>query len=183
MDTYMRQFARVIVILGAVLFLPAVSPLRNGGAAGFRLEETYNPQQTLAIIVNKSNPVDNLPFDELRKIFLGQRSRWANGHRIAVVMLERGQPERQTILREVYRMSENDYNRHLLKGLFTGDVFVAPKTLSSPLVLRKFVFNAPGAIGYLRAADVDSSVKVVRVDGLLPADSEYRLQIDARAVN
>ena len=179
----MQRVKRVLIILGAVVLLPAVPPTRNGGAAGFRLEERHEARQSLAIIVNKSNPVDNLSFMELRRIFLGQRSRWPNGHRIAVVMLERGEPERETVLREVYRMKENDYTRHLLKGLFTGDVFVPPKTLSSPLVVRKFVFNAPGAIGYLRASDVDSSVKVVRVDGLLPADSEYRLQIDAKSVD
>ena len=176
----MRRFARVLVILGTVVSLPVVWPTRDGGAAGFHLEERYNPRQALAIVVNKSNPIDNLPFEELRKIFLGQRSRWTSGHRIAVVMLERGQPERETVLREVFRMSEKDYNRHLLKGLFTGDVFVAPKTLSSPVVVRKFVFNAPGAIGYLRASDVDTSVKVIRVDGLLPPEPDYRLQIDAK---
>lgn len=93
-------------------------------------------------------------------------------------MLDYGQPERQTILRLVYRMQEAQYQDHLLRGMFRGDVFVSPKTLSSPVVMRKFVFNAPGAIGYLRTTDVDGSVKVVRVDGLLPDDKDYRLQID-----
>jgi len=53
-----------------------------------------------------------------------------------------------------------------------------PRTLASPSIVRKFVFNAPGAIGYLRASDVDDSVKVVRIDGLLPEQKDYRLQID-----
>jgi hypothetical protein len=127
--------------------------------------------------------VDNLTLAELRKIFLGTRSHWPNGRRIAVVMLESGYAERETILRDVYHMSEDRYRDHFLKGLFTDDVFVSPKTLSAPAVVRKFVFNAPGAIGYLRASDADDSVKVVRIDGLLPADKDYRLQIDAPATN
>jgi len=38
----------------------------------------------------------------------------------------------------------------------------------------------PGAVGYLRASDVDNSVKVVRVNGLLPEDDGYPLRLRAR---
>ncbi|HZE26812.1 MAG TPA: hypothetical protein VE083_05470 [Terriglobales bacterium] len=100
-----------------------------------------------------------------------------------MAMMEQGQPEREAVLREVYRMSEDSYRDHFLKGRFTGDVFFSPKTLASPTVVRKFVFNAPGAIGYLRADDVDTSVKVLRIDGHLPDEKEYRLQIDAHLTN
>jgi hypothetical protein len=183
MDAMMLRVERFLIILLVVVLVPAVPPHQNARAGGFLLAARSKSRQSLAIIINKSNPVDNLSFAELRRIFLGQRSRWQNGHRIALVMLERGQPERDTVLREVYRMSENDYRSHFLKGLFTGDVLVAPKTLTSPPFVRKFVFNAPGAIGYLRESDVDDSVKIVRLDGLLPTDSGYRLQIDAKSVN
>jgi hypothetical protein len=137
-------------------------------------------RETLAIVVNRSNPIDNLSFKQLRKIFLGERNHWTNGHRIAVAMLGYGQPERQTILRLVCRMQEDQYQDHLLKGMFRGEVFAAPKTLDSPLILRKFIFNAPGGIGYVRATEVDDSVKVVRIDGLLPQDKAYALQIDQK---
>jgi hypothetical protein len=147
--------------------------------AGARSRDTrVKLRETLAIVVNRSNPIDNLSFKELRKIFLGERDHWPNGHRIVVAMLDYGQPERQTILRLVCRMQEDQYQDHLLKGVFRGEVFAAPKTLDSPLILRKFIFNAPGGIGYLRATDVDDSVKVVRIDGLLPQDKAYALQID-----
>jgi hypothetical protein len=56
-----------------------------------------------------------------------------------------------------------------------------PKTLSSPEILRRFIFNAPGAIGYLRASDVNSSVKVVSIDGRLPDNREYALLIEEPA--
>jgi ABC-type phosphate transport system substrate-binding protein len=141
-------------------------------------ESRTNPSQSLAIIVNRSNPINNLSFSELRKVFMGERNHWQNGHRIAIAMLDYGQPERRAVLRLIYRMDENGYQDFLLRGMFRGDVFVAPKTLSSPTIVRKFVFNAPGAIGYLRSRDVDQSVKVVRIDGLMPEDKGYRLQID-----
>jgi ABC-type phosphate transport system substrate-binding protein len=158
-----------------VLALPREPRAQTASSA---TEVRGNPTQTLAIIVNRSNPVDSLSFGELRKIFMGERNHWQNGHRIAIAMLDYGQPERRAVLRLIYRMDENRYQDFLLRGMFRGDVFVAPKTLSSPTIVRKFVFNAPGAIGYLRASDVDQTVKVVRIDGLLPEDKGYRLQID-----
>lgn len=151
---------------------------RAQSASSPPVESRGNPSQTLAIVINRSNPIDDLSFTELRKIFLGERSHWDNGRRIAVAMLDYGQPERRVVLRAIYRMDEKGYQDYVLREMFRGDVFVAPKTLVSPTILRKFIFNAPGAIGYLRTRDVDESVKVLRIDGLRPKDKGYRLQID-----
>jgi phosphate transport system substrate-binding protein len=139
------------------------------------------PKQSLAIIVNRENPVENISMAELRTVFLGERSHWANGRRITLVMMEPGQPERDTLVRDVCHMSEPDLRRRYLQGLLTGEVLVSPKTLASPVGVRKFVFNVPGAIGYLRPEDVDDSVKVIRVDGHLPGDAEYSLKIVERS--
>ena len=138
-------------------------------------------KQGLAIIVNRENSIDNLSMTDLRSMFLGERSHWPNGRRITLVMMEPGQPERETLLRDVCRMSESDLRRRFLQGLLTGEVLVSPKTLSSPAGVRKFVFNVPGAIGYLRPEDVDDSVKVIRIDGHLPGDADYPLKIAERS--
>jgi ABC-type phosphate transport system substrate-binding protein len=173
----MRRLAGVLTIVAATALLLDVSPETSLHAAGASPEAESALEQSLAIIVNQSNPVDNVSFQELRTIFLGERSHWPNGRRITLVMLEAGQPERKAMLRTIYRMTENDFSRHFLQGLFTGEVFVSPKTLASPVGVRKFVFNVPGAIGYVRATDVDSTVKVIRVDGRLPEDKEYTLRV------
>lgn len=138
-----------------------------------------NNQKSLAIIVNRSNPVDNLSTAELRAIFLGQRSHWENGRRITLVMMEPGQPERETVLKEVCRLSEAEFRRRFLQGLLAGEVLVSPKTLATPVKVRKFVFNVPGAIGYLKPEDVDNSVKVIAIDGHIPQDAEYPLRLPA----
>jgi phosphate transport system substrate-binding protein len=139
------------------------------------------PKQSLAFIVNRENPVENISMAELRTVFLGERSHWPNGRRITLVMMEPGRPERDTLLRDVCRMSESDLRRRYLQGLLTGEVLVSPKTLASSEGVRKFVFNVPGAIGYLRPEDVDDSVKVIRIDGHLPSDAEYPLKIVERS--
>jgi len=167
------------VAVAAVLLLP-VSPRAILGAASQAPQAETSGDQDLAIIVNQSNPVDNLSLQELRTVFLGERSHWPNGRRITLVMMEPGFAERKAVLREVYRMNESDFSRHFMQGLFTGEVFVSPKTLASPVGVRKFVFNVPGAIGYVRATDVDDTVKVIRVNGHLPDDKDYSLRIQSR---
>ncbi len=171
---------RLVMMAVVLLVLPHGQGARGGSLPP---QPRTNGGQTLAIVVNRSNPIDNLSFNELRKIFLGERSHWANGHRIAIAMLDYGQPERRTVLRLIYRTDEHGYQEHVLRGMFQGDVFVAPRTLASPTIVRKFIFNAPGGIGYLRASDVDQSVKVIRIDGLLPEEKGYRLLIDEPASN
>jgi ABC-type phosphate transport system substrate-binding protein len=138
-------------------------------------------EQALAIVVNQSNPVENCSMEELRKIFMGERSHWPNGRRITVVMLDPALPERKTVLRDIYGMTEKELNSHFIQGVFTGTVLVAPKTMATPAEVRKFVFNVPGAIGYIRAAEVDNSVKVLRVDGRLPDDKDYRFRLQSHA--
>jgi ABC-type phosphate transport system substrate-binding protein len=167
-----RRTTTILLVLAAVVLLRA--------APEARLATSPPKQESLAIILNQSNPVDELSLAELRAVFLGERSHWPNGRRITLVMMEQGQPEREAILRDVCRLSESDFRRRILQGLFTGEVLVSPKTLATPVGVRKFVFNVPGAIGYLRPEDVDASVKVIRVDGHLPSDAEYALRIPER---
>ena len=169
----MIRYPAIIGVILATAML--VEPLPQSRVQAAR------PKEGLAIVVNRDNPVENLSTAELRTIFLGERSHWPNGRRITLVMMEPGQPERNAVLQDVCRLSESDLRRRYLQGLLTGEVLVSPKTLSSPAGVRKFVFNVPGAIGYLRPEDVDDSVKVIRIDGHLPGDAEYPLKIAERS--
>jgi phosphate transport system substrate-binding protein len=163
----------MIIAVVAGWLLGTGSHARERGA-----DEPSPAENNLAIIVNTSNPVDDLSLRELRKVFLGERAHWPNARRITLVMMETGQPERRALIREVCQMNESDFTRHFLNGVFTGEVFASPKTLAGPVGVRKFVFNVPGAIGYVRASDVDATVKVIHVDGHLPSDKDYALHIE-----
>jgi ABC-type phosphate transport system substrate-binding protein len=134
-------------------------------------------EDSLGIVVNRSNPVENLSFAELRKIFLGEQSHWSNGRRITVVMLEPGKQERQAVLTQIYRMDDKDFNKHFVQGMFTGEIHAAPKTLGTSAEVLKFVLNVPGAIGYVRVTEADESVKVVHIDSRLPGDKDYGIRL------
>jgi len=131
--------------------------------------------EPIAIVVNRANPVSDISLAELRRLLLGERSRWRNGRRVTIVMREPGTAERSAILRQVLGMSESAFRRHFVQAVFIGDVSDSPRELASSNGVLRFVFNVPGAIGYVRTADADSTVKVVRVDGLAPDDPGYPL--------
>jgi ABC-type phosphate transport system substrate-binding protein len=113
------------------------------------------------VVVNKANNVGATAREEVRRIFLGEKTSWPDGKHITILMLPRGQPERELVLREVYKMNEADYTRYFLQAAFTGRVEAAPKELSSAAEMKSRLAANPNAIGYLKKEDVDDSVKVL----------------------
>jgi phosphate transport system substrate-binding protein len=179
----MGRLASFVVVLSLAGLLLAGIPREAASLAELSAEQQAPATEPLAIVVNRSNPLDQLSLEELRKVFLGERRYWPNGRRITLVMRDLGEPEYKTMLREVYQMDENSLKNHFLRGLFTGEILVSPKTLATAAGVRKFVFNVPGAIGYVRLTDVDGTVKVLRIDELLPEDKKYKLHVELRPAN
>ena len=176
-----RLISLVMMMLAVASLLLAGLPQSTSGPGGQGVASQGAPAtEPLAIVVNRSNPVNNLSTPELRRVFLGERSHWPNDRRITIVMRPPGEPERKTMLRDVYQMDEGALKNHFLRGLFTGEILVSPKVLSSAVGVKKFVFNVPGAIGYMRLSDIDGTVKVVRIDELLPEDKKYKLHVEGR---
>jgi ABC-type phosphate transport system substrate-binding protein len=133
----------------------------------------------LAVIVNRTNPIASLSRRELRAIFLGEQSTWQHGRRTTPALREPGHPERAAALRLIYRMSEADLSRHFLHRTFT-DGSAGPRTLATAEGVKRFVFNVPGAIGLVRLADLDETVKVLKVDEAAPGDPAYTLVMNER---
>ena len=135
--------------------------------------------EPLAIVVNRSNPLSEISLADLRRVFRGQRSRWTNGRRVTLVMRDAGAPERDAIIHSLYGLEEEEYRRTFLQAVFSGTA-EAPKTLASTNGVLRFVYNVPGAIGYVRARDVNANVKMLRIDGRLPGEPGYRLEVTAQ---
>src|SRR4029453_10535946 len=98
----------------------SVPIIRPADAGGERLVPSSLPLPTLqrgdlAIIVNKSNPVQNLSLAELREYFLAQRSHWSTRQKIRVAMREPGSPEREAVLRLICGMNrDQDFTTYFL---------------------------------------------------------------------
>ncbi len=134
----------------------------------------------LAIVVNPNNPTTDLTLPQLRAILLGERRWWAYQHRIVLAGMRRNTPEWQTVRRVIYKMNRRELDHYYLYQSFKGENPNQPTTMEAPADVKKFVINTRGGLGYLRASDVDDSVKVVRINGLLPGDDGYPLRLRAR---
>jgi periplasmic binding family protein len=166
----------LMLALSSILIAP---PAPAGGHALSLPSLSHSNLQRgdLAIIVNKSNPVQNLSLGELREYFLAERRHWSTRQKIRVAMREPGSPEREVVLRLVCGMSrDQDFTTHFLRAKFSEQVMEEPRNLDSTPNMIKFVANVSGAIGYVRADEVDPLVRVIRVDDLSPGDPGYKLK-------
>ena len=136
----------------------------------------------IVVIVNGSNPVDNLSASDLKKLFLSDRSRWDTGKAVAPVMVTAGAPERSAFLKIVCGMSDADFSKYFLQAAFSGKSATPPKEVSSAAAVKSFVATSPGAIGFVKAEDfhgdgADGGIKSVKVDGTAAGDSGYKLRM------
>jgi len=153
----MNNTIRLTIIIGS--FLPALLSADD-----------------LAVVVNKSNPVETVTKAQLQKMVLGEQASWATGKKVSVVLRSPGQPERDGVLRSICGMSEDDFNQHLMHANFNGDTGGAPKALSSGVAVRQLVMSIPGAIGFLQQSDVNDTVKVISVDGVAAGKPGYKVK-------
>jgi ABC-type phosphate transport system substrate-binding protein len=135
---------------------------------------------SISIIVNRDNPLNEVSLVDLRRTLLGDVTRWPDGKKITIAMREPGEPERDAVLRLVCRMTEADFTRYLLHAAYRGEAQSGIKQLETSTGIRRFVFNVPGAIGYVRSDEVDQTVKVLRVLGPVPEAPAFGLMLRTR---
>ena len=173
--------ANGILITLLITALMGVPIMRPANAGPERLPPSSPVRSTLqrgdlAIIVHKSNPIQNLSLAELREYFLAERSHWSTRQKIRVAMREPGSPEREAVLRLICGMNrDQDFTTYFLHAKFSEQVIDEPRNLDSTQNMIRFVANVSGAIGYVRADEVDPSVRVITVDNASPGDSGYKL--------
>lgn len=156
--------------IGAVAFALATLLLPAGAFSG---------KNDIALIVHKSNPMSNVSSAELRRIFLGDETRWPSNDRITILLLPPGSEEREMFLRSVLKMSDDDFVRHWISRVFQGEASAGPKTASSAASMARLVAGLPAAVGVIGAADVpggNSGLKVLKIDGKSPGEDGYRLK-------
>ena len=161
-------------LLTLALWLSPVA-VSMGWPAVVRAQDTTSG--VIAIIANPSNPVDNLTRSELRRIFMMETQNWPHARKITVVLEEKGQPLRAQVIRMICGISETEYDRHILLQTFRGSIGWGPRAIRTVDAMLRFVFNAPGAIGYAPASQANATTKVLRIDGLRPTDPDYALRL------
>lgn len=116
----------------------------------------------IAIIVNTANVIEDVTIEDLEKIYSGEIKNWSElgGSDKAVVVIGRedGSGTRDGFESIVMKNSEAQYAQELES---TGSVISA-------------VASTDGAIGYASLANVDDSVKALKINGVYPTEETVK---------
>ncbi len=120
----------------------------------------------LAVVVEKSNPVDSLTPAQLAQIFRAELPTWQHGKAVTIVLHRDSTAELQT-LKHLNRMSADELKAHIAAH---SDSIVL---VDSDADLLREVQSNPGAIGMVEVRSVTDQVKVVKIGGKLPGEAGY----------
>ena len=112
--------------------------------------------ESIAVIVNKSNPLVALTESELARIYQGSKVHWKDGSKIVVI----NRPIKSEIRWKFYNraLQSKPWRKY-----YNNPTPIPFKTtvVVSDFSTKRFVAYIPNAIGYISAKIVDDTVKVV----------------------
>ena len=118
----------------------------------------------IAVIVHRSNPLDGLSLEQIRKIYAGKITRWKEvggpDRPITVVTREEGSGTRETFQNLV--MGKNE------------EISLAALVQDSNGAIRQVVADDPQAIGFISLGLVNDRVKALKIDGAEPTVENVR---------
>src|SRR6266849_7341840 len=107
------------------------------------------PRTSASFIVSSKRATKNLSSAELRRIFLGQTSRWRDGHRITLFVRPSSTPEGRLFLNRVVHMSDIDYSQWWIGAVFRGEAASLPRVIETGEGMVKAVAANEDAIGFI----------------------------------
>ena len=120
----------------------------------------------MAVVVNKNNPITDIPSTHLAKIVRADARKWPNGTDISLV-LHRASKGEMSMLQKLSKVPEKTLKVRL--EAHPADVI----EVNSDTEVMGVVESTPGAIGFVEVRSVNSKVKVIKVDGKLPMEGGY----------
>ena len=136
------------VVCGVLLARPAIAQVKGG---------------EFVVIVHPSNRFDALSRSKLSFLFLRKVSRWPWGAEVEPVDLAPDQPVRLEFTQQVLRMTGRDLDHYWIDQTTTRGVS-RPVQMTGAAEAKSLVAMRPGAIAYIPTAELDRTVKVIRVD-------------------
>jgi ABC-type phosphate transport system substrate-binding protein len=118
----------------------------------------------VTIVVNLQSSDEDITTSDLAAIYLGRKSSWESGRRIAPALPAERDSLTQSFIRDVLHKSANQYRSYWKRRLFSGGGGL-PKTLRPTAEMLEYVERTPGAIGIIApSAETEGSlVRVVEV--------------------
>ncbi|MCK5791989.1 MAG: phosphate ABC transporter substrate-binding protein [Ketobacter sp.] len=113
----------------------------------------------VAVIVNPAND-SNITSDDISKLYLGKTKKFPNGKNAVALDRKEGSSERIQFLEATTGKDESQMKSYWSRLIFTGKG-VPPQVVETDAEVKELVSRNPDIIGYIDAAAVDDSVKVI----------------------
>jgi hypothetical protein len=146
----------VALLFAVLLALPAFPAAKN-----------------IAVIMSAGSKQQDVQLAELVKLCKGTQKAWADGRSFMLVMKDPNAAEMHTPVQKLFGMAPAELKTAIAKLNESRQVV---KIVESDEELLRTVEATPGAVGIVDVYAINSSVKVLRVDGKLPFDVGYPLK-------
>lgn len=127
-------------------------------------KQDFSAANSITVIVNLSNPTNDLTKKQLKGIFKGEVLRWPDKKKIILAVMKSSTPIGKITAEKILNMSANDMDQYYLMQVFQGKI-TAPKTFESTEDLKNFVANTQGAIGIIDQSNLSNNLKAIKIDG------------------
>jgi len=127
----------------------------------------------IVIIVNKNNSLNEISKNELKQIFLAQRTSFQNGQSIELAEYAKSKSK---FYDQLFGWNLLRVKKHWMGLIFSGMHSSAPKEFKLANELLDFIQKNDGAIGFVDISEVDKSVKMLLINGKNVNNKDYLFQ-------
>jgi len=149
---------RITAMLWCVLLLAA------GARTGIK---------NMAAVVSAGSKLSDVSLADLSKLCKGVQRTWPDGKAFTLVMKDPESPEMHVATQKLFGAGPGEIKAIIAK---LNESRLTVKIVENDEDLLRTVGATPGAAGIIDVYSINSSVKVLRVDGKLPFDLGYALK-------
>jgi hypothetical protein len=129
--------------------------------------------KNIAVVMSAGTKIDDVQLSELMKLCKGVQKTWIEGKSFTLVMTDQGSPDMRSAVQKLFNMTPVDLKTALPK---LNEARMVVSIVDSDTDLLRTVGATPGAVGIVDVYAINSTVKVIRIDGKLPFDVGYPLK-------
>jgi hypothetical protein len=129
--------------------------------------------KNIALVMSAGTKIEGVQLLELIKLCKGTQKTLVEGKSFTLVMTDPASPDLHATIQKLFNMNAVDLKTALPKLNETRTIVQIVDTDND---LLRTVGATPGAVGIVDVYAINSSVKVIRIDGKLPFDVGYALK-------
>jgi len=129
--------------------------------------------KNMAVIASAGSKLTDLPMADLVKLCKGTTKTWPDGKTFTLILKNLDAPEMHGVLQKLFGGGSAEAKAAIAKLNESRQVV---RIVDNDDDLLHAVDSTPGAIGIVDVYAINSSVKVLRIDGKLPFDVGYPLK-------